>query len=133
MALRTDDPLGFATAMLKRELADLARVPDDETWTIFDRGIGDSMGFLRLTGLAPSADLGRLGTTIGYSGPVFLAPPWRAIFRPDAERIQTWSDALASGEAVVSAWRAMGHEPIALPLASLDARADVVETMLAAK
>lgn len=133
MALRAGDPLGFARAMLARELADLAAVPNDGAWTIFDRGIGDSSGFLRLAGLDPPAELKLLATSSRYSGPVFLAPAWQDIFHGDAERVQTWSEALASGEAVAAAWRALGYELIELPRSSPAARADFVEAELAAR
>ena len=133
MALRAGDPLGFARAMLVREVADLAALPDDGEWTIFDRGIGDSLGFLRLAGLDPPTELKSLATSSRYSGPVFLAPAWQGIFHGDAERVQTWSEALVSGEAVAAAWRALGYDLIELPRISPEARADFVEAELAAR
>lgn len=130
MALRADDPLGFAQAMLARELADLKATSDDGIWTIFDRGIGDSLGFLRLIGLDPPAAAGEQVDSLRYSGPVFVAPPWQEIFHGDTERIQNWDEALASGEAVSATWRGLGYELTELPLAPLARRADFVEVNL---
>ena len=131
MALRADDPLGFADAMLAREVADLKSVSDEDTWTIFDRGIGDSLGFLRLIGADLSTGILQQATSIRYSGPVFVAPSWKEIFHRDAERTQTWDQALASGVAVSEGWLGLGYNLIELPLTTLSERASFVEARLA--
>lgn len=131
MKLRTDDPLEFAEAMLARELAELKASSDDGPWTIFDRGIGDSLAFLQLIQFVPSEKMIRRATSLKYSGPIFVAPPWREIFRSDAERIQNWGEAIASGDAVSSVWRELGYQLVELPLASIARRADFVEATLA--
>ena len=130
MALRQDNPLGFAQQMLAREIADLDAVRDDGRWTIFDRGIGDTIGFLRLSGLLSGLDSTRWNDGPRYSGPVFFAPGWEAIYHPDAERIQTWTEAIASGAAVAEGWRSEGFELVELPLATVNERADIVEARL---
>ena len=130
MALRADDPLAFAKAMFAREMADLESVADDRRWTIFDRGLADSVGFLRLSGIAVPAEMARWPAQIRYSGPVFLAPAWARIYRGDAERIQDWDQAVASGEAVAAAWRDAGHNPIDLPQIAPEERADFVQSCL---
>lgn len=131
MTLRAKDPLGFADAMMVREIADLEAIPDDGKWTVFDRGIGDSLSCMRLSGLTVSSDTLRFATSFGYSGPIFVAPGWRDIFHGDTERNQTWDEAVASGEAVEAMWRKLGHELIELPRASISARADFVEARFA--
>lgn len=65
-----------------------------------------------------------------YSGPVFHTPPWQAIFRQDAQRIQTWDEARASDAAVAQAWRDFGYSLSELPLTSISDRADVVQTTI---
>lgn len=52
----------------------------------------------------------------------FLAPPWPAIFRQDAERKQTPEEAERTYEAMVVAYSSCGYELVALPLASVDER-----------
>jgi predicted ATPase len=131
MELRETDPVGFAAAMIDREIRDLAAAPDDGRWTIFDRGWGDSLGFLRLSGIPVPHELAAAAATARYSGPIFLAPPWAAIFVQDAERTQDWEEAVASGAAVAAAWREAAYEPIELPRTSSSARADFIEAQLA--
>ena len=130
MVLRGDDPLGFAQQMLAREIADLDAVCDDGRWTIFDRGIGDTIGFLRLSGLLSITESARWNEGPRYSGPIFFAPAWKAIYHPDPERIQTWVEAVASGAAVAEGWHGEGFTPIELPLATVSERADFVEVRL---
>ena len=132
MALRVSDPMEFGAAMLEREIAGLEGVKDDGTWTIFDRGIGDSLGFFELSGLQPPSLFVHRAAALRYSGPIFAAPAWADIFCSDDERTQDWDEAVASGEAVKRTWRDAGYFPIDLPLATPELRADFVEARLTA-
>ena len=127
MALRGDNPLGFTRAMIEREIADLAAAPDDGRWTIFDRGFFDSVAFLNLSGnrASPIAV-----PPLRYSGPIFVAPAWKKIYHSDAERIQDWSEAQVSGNAVTAAWKAAGYPLVSVPLGAPLERAVFVETTL---
>lgn len=129
MELRARSPAKFGEAMLRREISELEATPDDGVWTIFDRGIADSIGFLGLSGLTPPR-LAKRAEDLRYTGPIFYAPAWAAIFRADEERVQTWDEAVASGEAVKSAWIEAGYTPIDLPMTTPDLRADYVEARL---
>ena len=126
MELRAENPLGFARAMIAREICDLAAVRDDDRWTVFDRGLGDSLGFMRLSGLAVPADLEAQLAEWRYSGPVFVALAWNAIFRNDTERVQDWAEAQASGSAVIKAWSEAGYPLVELPFGMVGERADFV-------
>ena len=132
MELRSSHPLGFAQALLARELASLEAIANDGNWTIFDRGVGDTPGILSLIELDLSPLAAQKVKLLRYSGPVFVAPSWQDIFHRDAERIQTWAEAIAGGKAVARAWRGLGYELIELPLATVAERADFVEAHLTA-
>ena len=127
LALRDDDPLGFTRAMIKREMADLAAAPDDGRWTIFDRGFFDSIAFLNLSGIRASP---LAVPPLRYSGPIFVAAAWEKIYHSDVERIQDWSEAQVSGNAVTAAWTAAGYPLVSLPLGTPLERADFVESTL---
>lgn len=124
MALRADDPAAFAQAMLDAQCAtwDAAAVMDGPV--LFDRGFADIAGFLTLEGLPVPAVLDRICRTHRYNGPIFRAPPWRQIYESDAERIQTWDQAVASDKAIKVAWIFYGYRLIDLPLAPLAERLD---------
>lgn len=130
MALRADDPAGFARAMFEAELAAYRAADGRPGPTVFDRGFPDIVGFLRLEGLPAPDDMDRACRELRYDGPIFRAPPWQAIYRPDEERIQDWKAAVASDTAVTRAWRSYGYDPIDLPFAAVGVRADYVLEIL---
>lgn len=122
MALRESDPLGFAMAMLDGHLAEYRRYADHPGPVLFDRGFPDVVGFLELSGLPVPDAVDTACRTLRYDGPIFRAPAWPAIYRQDAERIQDFSDALASDKVVTAAWRSYDYPVINLPLASVAER-----------
>src|SRR5688572_1416991 len=122
MALRAQDPAGFADAMLARELAAFDAAATRKGPVIFDRGFPDIVGFLALAGLPVSGELDRICRNVRYDGPIFRAPPWRGIYVSDRERIQSWQDACASDRAVSAAWGRYGYSLVDLPFVSVDER-----------
>jgi predicted ATPase len=124
MAMRADRPADFALAMLEAE---------QEVWShsrtgfaVFDRGFPDIAGFLNLEGLPIPPALDEICKSLRYSGPIFHAAVWRAIYTPDEERIQSWQQAVESDEAVSSAWRHYGYRLVTLPQSSVAERAAFV-------
>ncbi len=122
MELRRDDPLGFAEAMLEGHRREWERHAGSGISVIFDRGFPDVVGFLEVSGLKVSPQIDRVCQALRYSGPILRAPAWREIYRQDAQRIQSWEEAVASDEAVTAAWLRYGYEVSDLPLASVAER-----------
>ena len=122
MALRANDPLGFAEAMLEAHRREYERFADASVPVVFDRGFPDVAGFLDVSGLPVPAALDKACRSIRYHGPVLRAPAWQEIYRTDAERIQDWEQAVASDEAVTAAWRRYGYDVEDLPLAPVAER-----------
>jgi predicted ATPase len=56
---------------------------------VFDRGIPDVIGYLRLCGLPVHVSMMAAAKRCRYAKRVFIAPPWLAIFEQDAERKQS--------------------------------------------
>lgn len=130
MDLRERDPLGFAEAMLEAHIREHERHAGRPDIVMFDRGFPDVAGFLDVSGLTVPASVDRACRELRYSGPVFRAPAWAAIYAQDAERIQDWEAAVASDEAVTAAWRRYGYDVIELPLAGVDERLAFVRERL---
>ena len=122
MDLRAGDPLGFAVAMLEAHALEFARHEADPGAVLFDRGLPDVVGFLDVSGLAIPCVVDQACQNLRYTGPIFRAPAWAAIYRQDHERIQTWAEAVASDAAVTAAWRRYGYTVIDLPLVGVDER-----------
>ena len=126
MQLREGDPHGFAKAMLEAERVSFEDSRPSARPTIFDRGFPDIAGFLRIEELEIPPDLESACQTIRYDGPIFRAPAWRAIYQQDAQRIQSWQEAVTSDQAVCHAWQDYGYDVIDLPLCLIKERADFV-------
>lgn len=130
MALRAERPAEFATAMLEAErTAWFAAKPG---WSVYDRGFPDIAGFLELESMVVSKAVDEACHNLRYSGPIFRAPPWRAIYSTDEERIQSWEQAMASDLAVCDAWRKYGYDLVDLPLALVTDRVQFVRDELCA-
>lgn len=127
MALRREDPAQFAIAMLDAQLARWMAIETGRAdVVVFDRGFPDIAGFLQVEGLPIPPRVDEACRALRFDGPIFRAHAWSAIYRPDAERIQDWEEAVASDEAVAQAWRDYGYELVDLPRAPVDDRAEFV-------
>lgn len=124
--LRQSDPGLIVELMLQQDVANFLDA-DPAVPTLFDRGIVDAVGGSLLAHHRAAVAQFR------YAPVVFAAPAWEAIYEPDAERIQTFAEAVESHDRVTAAYAAAGYEIVALPLADVAARADfVLERMDAA-
>ncbi len=128
-ALPWADRSAFAESMLSWELRSYRAATEMSGTVIFDRGIPDVAGYLRLCGLAVPDHVRRAAELYRYHRCVFVAPPWAEIFTQDAERKQTFSEAQATCDAVSEVYRSVGYELISLPLAPVHERADFVTEM----
>ena len=74
---------------------------------IFDRGIPDVIGYLRLSGLPVPPSFLKAAERRRYASRVFIAPPWPCIFTQDAERKQIRDMALGAtvNSALLAAFR----------------------------
>jgi len=122
-ALPWRDPLAFAEKMLERDIAVWEAAHSLEGPVIFDRGIPDIAGYLRLSGLDVPAHILQAAAERRYNRRVFIAPPWRGIFTQDAERKQNFAEAETTYRAMQKIYGELGYELVPLPLASVRERA----------
>jgi predicted ATPase len=101
-----DEDVAFQEAILAREIEAYAAARGP---TFFDRGIPGVVAGFRVLGRAVPAHVDAAARAYRYDSTVFVAPPWRAIYVNDAERVQTYDHA------------------VDLPLASVEERATFVE------
>ncbi len=126
MELRAQKPAQFAVAMLEAQLAAWGDGEVGQGPLLYDRGFPDIVGFLKLEGLAVPSQIDAACRNCRFEGPVFHTRPWKGIYRQDAERVQSWDEAVASDEAVVQAWRDYGYDLTPLPFTDPAARARFV-------
>jgi predicted ATPase len=122
MALRADDSLAFADAMLTAHLREFERFADYSKPVVFDRGFPDVAGFLDVAGLAVPRSIDEACRKVRYNGLILRAPAWEEIYRSDSERIQDFAEAVESDAAVTAAWQRYGYTIEDLPLAPVAKR-----------
>jgi predicted ATPase len=121
-ALPWNDPALFAELMLSWDLRSHRAAAGRTGPVFFDRGVPDTVGYLRLSGLAVPAHMHEATARFRYDVRVFVTPPWRAIFARDDERSQTWDEAVRTHAVMVETYTGLGYEPVAVPRAPVEER-----------
>lgn len=118
----------YSRLMLTRSVASWVSDAVDGAITFFDRGIPDTLCYVRLLGLSSNLEeeVWRMCKRYRYWPRVFLAPPWREIYETDAERKQVFSEAVRTYEVMVQTYRDCGYEVVVLPQVSIIERAKFV-------
>ncbi|TIP14605.1 AAA family ATPase [Mesorhizobium sp.] len=116
------DPAQFAELMLSWELRSYRAALEQNGPVFFDRGVPDTLGYLRLTGLPVPDHVRNAAERFRYASHVFIAPPWPEIFRQDNERKQTLEEAERTYHALISVYTELGYKLVPLPLAPVEAR-----------
>lgn len=97
---------------------------------LFDRGVPDVMGYLRLEGVEVPDHILRAGELFRYNKRVFIAPPWPDIYRQDAERKQDLKTACRTFDTMAAVYTELGYELVELPRCSIEERAAFIRSSL---
>lgn len=129
-ALPWDDRERFAELMLCWEKRSHRWARQQPGTVLFDRGVPDVLGYLRLCGLPVPAHVRAAAETAGYHRRVLLAPPWPEIFDQDAERRQDLAEAERTHEVMRAVYTELGYEILPLPRADVATRVAFVTELL---
>jgi predicted ATPase len=121
-ALPWSDRRAFAELMLSWEMRSHRAGLRLRGSVIFDRGVPDVLGYLRLNELSVPSHVERAAGMFRYHRRVFIAPPWPEIFARDAERKQSFEEAEATYEVMIATYAALGYDLVPLPLRSVEER-----------
>jgi predicted ATPase len=115
---RPDLP-AFAREVLRRDIEKYLDQRQTATWIFFDRGVIDALGLLQEVSPLPEHELDAMLSTYTFHRSVFILPPWEAIYANDAERDQSFAEAVSVHAKVVRWYRSCGytlHEVPRLPV-----------------
>jgi predicted ATPase len=129
-ALPWSDRRAFAELMLSWEMRSYRTALTLTGPVIFDRGVPDVLGYMRLSGLSVPSHVTKAVEIFRYHQRVFIAPPWPEIFAADAERKQSFEEARATHEAMTETYSALGYNLVPLPLVSVPERVQFVLTAI---
>ena len=121
-ALPWNDRALFAELMLAWELRSHHTASRLSGPMFFDRGVPDTLAYLRLSSLPIPAHMEKAAEHFRYNRRVFIAPPWPDIFTQDTERRQDLDEAERTFEALAETYPRYGYELITLPRASVEER-----------
>jgi predicted ATPase len=109
------EPREFARRIFDLDAMHYARHTAEPGIVFYERGVVDALGMLREAGALSDSELSTKLAAYRYHRRVFLFPPWEAIYANDAERDQSFADAVRIAHAV-SAWYARcGYEVVEVP------------------
>lgn len=129
-ALPWSDRLAFAELMLELDILSYRTAQELDRPVIFDRGIPDVLGYLRVVGIAAPSRFGEAGQKYRYHHRVFIAPPWPEIFGQDAERKQSLEEAEATHDSMLAVYSSLNYELLPLPRASVEERVALVRKII---
>jgi predicted ATPase len=123
-ALPWADRALFAELMLSWEMRSYRWAQQQTGVVLFDRGVPDVAGYLRLAGLPTPAHVFAAAECFRYHRQVLIAPPWPEIFSQDSERKQDLAEAERTYDVMVELYNELGYEVIDLPRADVATRTE---------
>ena len=108
-ASRRPDALAFAREILRRDIEKYLNQPRASKWVFFDRGLIDALGMLHEASPLSSIELESMLASYPFHATVFVLPPWEVIYTNDAERDQSFAEAIDVHAKVVQWYRSCGY------------------------
>nr|WP_315034788.1 AAA family ATPase [uncultured Chryseobacterium sp.] len=114
----------FADLMFKASVhayQEMSQTADHKA-IFFDRGILDTIGYLKLEKLPVPAEMKSIAREMMYHKDVFILPPWKEIYENDGERKQSLEVAIATFECMREIYTEYGYKSIEIPKLMVEQR-----------
>ncbi|MCX6223605.1 MAG: AAA family ATPase, partial [Bacteroidia bacterium] len=92
----------------------------------YDRGIPDSIAYIKFQNKKVPRILSEAIETYRYNQVVFVTPPWEEIFFNDSVRWETFHQAGMLYELATEAYQEAGYSLVELPQSSLELRLELI-------
>jgi predicted ATPase len=129
-ASRRPDALTFAQEILRRDIEKYLSQPRTSKWVFFDRGLVEALGMLHEASPLPSLGIKFILAAYPFHATVFVLPPWEVIYANDAERDQSFAEAVDVHTKVVDWYRSCGYVLNEVPCLPVARRAEHVLRIL---
>lgn len=114
----------FAEQILRRDQAQYRGMQQTPGPVFFDRGIIDALGMCHEAGLAGSIKIQQVLRDYPLHLEALIFPPWKEIYAQDAERDQTFEEAVVVDAAIRKWYRRCGIDLIDVPRVDVNARCE---------
>jgi len=125
-ATHDGDRIAFRQLMLAHAIETYEAETETAQPVFFDRGLPDLIGYSRLIDAEIPPHIEEAVARYRYNGTVFIAPPWAEIYDNDPERKQDFAEAVATHDAIRTAYLEAGYALVDLPKATVEARMSFV-------
>ena len=119
----------YRDLMFQRSVESFEKVMEEqhgESPIFFDRGFLDAICYASLTGIRVENEMKILAETWRYNDHVFILPPWKEIYRTDAERKQDWNEAVFTYNKMIQTYRSFQYNLVEVPKNSIEQRANFI-------
>jgi predicted ATPase len=123
-----DCPGLFVERLILRSIEKFDAAPDGEA-TIYDRGLPDCVAYAHVFGV-DSGPAMAAASVRRYSDPVFVVPPWEAIYSVDEMRRATFDQMTVFHNELVAAYETLGYQLLELPKVTVAERVQIVARFL---
>ena len=123
--------LAFAHEILRRDIEKYFSPPHASSWVFFDRGAIEAIGMVHEAAPLSAAQLSAMLAAYPFYSRVFILPPWEAIFTADAERDQSFTDAIGVHARIEQWYGSCGYMLHEVPRLPASRRADHILRTLA--
>jgi len=120
------DPSGFATEVLRMDIAGYTQHAANVGTVFFDRCVLDALCMLDQVTPLGAAELGEWLMKYRFAPEVFVLPPWEEIYATDAERDHTFAHAMSVNGTLLEWYRRCGYRINEVPRLPVAERCDYV-------
>lgn len=121
------EPVEFAMEILRSDMKQYeSATPNKSDLVFFDRGVLDALGMLDEIDQLPGAERERYLARYPYYRKAFILPPWREIYETDAERDQSYADAVRVHVRLLHWYSQCGYQLVELAAAPVIERCEFV-------
>lgn len=114
-ALHWKDQIKFRDLMLSRSIYTYEQISELNRPVFFDRGIPELIGYCHLIKANVPEYVRNAAQVFRYNHKVFITPPWQEIYQHDAERKQSWQEAVETYHRVAASYKESGYQLVEVP------------------
>jgi predicted ATPase len=119
------EPLLFSEMLLEGRVNQFLNAQKENTTVFIDRGIPDIVAYMDFIGDKYPEKFTEACANYRYDK-IFLLPPWEEIYTSDAERYETYDEALKIHEHLVETYIKNGYQLIEVPKKSVEERSNFI-------